>query len=89
MSNDKKKIKDKKIAIKRIKTSFERKKIERGQQKILNWRAKLKKRIELTNESKIKNQRRRVKLKKKVKIKIMNLSMKLKKKSDKRNRNQN
>jgi hypothetical protein len=36
MSNDKKKIKDKKIAIKRIKTSFERKKIERGQQKILN-----------------------------------------------------
>jgi hypothetical protein len=46
-------LKDKEIAIKRIKTSFEKQKLW-GQTKILNWRAKFKKK-KITNESRTKN----------------------------------
>jgi len=67
MLNDEiKKIKDKKIAIKKIRTSFEERKM-RGQAKILNWMAKLK--IYISNykwiQNKKKFKRMRIKLKKK------------------------
>jgi len=66
MLNDEiKKIKDKKIAIKKIRTSFEERKM-RGQAKILNWMAKLK--IFISNykwiQNKKKIKRMRIKLKK-------------------------
>jgi len=77
MLNDEiKKIKDKKIAIKKIRTSFEERKM-RGQAKILNWMAKLK--IFISNYKWIqnkKNQENEDQIKKK--IKIIDLKMKLK-----------
>jgi len=53
-----------KITIKRIRTLFEKKKKTRGQPKIFNWIGKLKKKIKLTNESKIQIKRIKTKLKK-------------------------